>query len=100
MRICFKSLVDCCEYSFNLLDLFECSNLSLSLFRIAISSPPKSHCIRNIPNKLKGMFELKLRTLETLVPTVVVHRDTWKELADFERLPFLEQLVNEKLQQR
>lgn len=65
--------------------------------RISITVPPKTHCVSNLPNKLKGMFEMKVRTLETMTPTVVVLQKEWSNLADHEKLPFLEQLINEKL---
>lgn len=66
-------------------------------FRVAISMPPKTTCVMNMPNKLKGIFELRIRTLEAMVPTAVMFHNTWNSLADFEKLPYLEQLVNEKL---
>lgn len=67
---------------------------------VAIIAPPKNHYVHNYPGKLKGIFDIRLRSLETIVPTVVVSQKGFAELPDFEKLPYLQQKIREKLQSR
>lgn len=58
---------------------------------------PLSHYCLNVP-RLKGMFHLRVRTLEALgVPVCVINADAWAELPDREKLDFVEREVRHKL---
>lgn len=58
---------------------------------------PRSHYCINLP-RLKGLFALRVRTLERLgVPVCVVNVDAWSALPDREKLDWVEREVRHKL---
>lgn len=65
--------------------------------RVAIVCPPKTHYVHNFPEKLRGMFEMHVKGMETIVPTVIISQKVFNSLADCEKLPYLQQKIEEKL---
>lgn len=64
---------------------------------MAIITYPKSHYCINLP-RLKGMFQMRIKTLEALdVAVCVVNHATWLSLPDREKLAFIEREVKYKL---
>lgn len=84
-RYCKLTCTNCFLYQF----LFS--------YRVAIIAYPKSHYCINLP-RLKGMFQLRTKTLEALgIAVCVVDHATWLELPDREKLAFIEREVKYKL---
>lgn len=64
---------------------------------MAIITYPKSHYCINQP-RLKGMFQLRIKSLEALgVSVCVVNHAAWSLLLDREKLHFIEREVKYKL---
>lgn len=63
---------------------------------IGIIRPPRLHYVHNL-ERLKGIFTLRIKGLEEILPVVVVSVKSWNNLSDSEKLPYLEQLISEKL---
>lgn len=62
---------------------------------LAVVRPPKSNFVHNF-ERLKGIFVLKLKTLEDILPVVFVSGKVWMELHEKEKIPYLDQLIREK----
>jgi RAP domain len=58
---------------------------------------PPSHYALNV-HRLKGLFQLKQRTLQAMnLPTLVVSQQQWHQMPDHEQLPFLEREIRSLL---
>uniref|UniRef100_A0A336MCK0 CSON009559 protein n=1 Tax=Culicoides sonorensis TaxID=179676 RepID=A0A336MCK0_CULSO len=64
---------------------------------LGVIRPPKSHYVHNF-EKLKGIFWLKLQTLEHILPVTVISGRAWKDLLEKEKIPYLEQVIRQRLE--
>lgn len=72
-----------------MLPFSELINIHLCV-SLAIISIPKTQYGLNVPI-LKGIFHLRIQTLEALaVPVVPINLRTWNELADREKIPYIQ----------
>lgn len=63
---------------------------------LAVVRPPKSQYIHNF-DRMKGIFVLKLKTLEEILPVALVSGRVWIDLHENEKIPYLDQVIREKL---